>query len=178
MEIRTARLLLRELSPDDAPALNAIESDPRVTRFMAFDPQSPADTQRYLEANRTLQSEAPRRVFDLAIVAADGRLIGRCGLKVSRPEHFEGNVWYVLHPEHWGRGFAAEAVAALLEFGFGGLKLHRIWADCDPRNVASCHLAEKLGMRLEGRLRENYWLKGEWCDTVVYAMLAHERPIR
>ena len=94
---------------------------------------------------------------------------------IARPEHFEASVWYLLHPDAWGRGYAVEAVAALLEFGFGELKLHRIWADCDPRNAASCRLAEKLGMRLEGRLRENYWLKGEWCDTAVYAILAHER---
>ena len=73
--------------------------------------------------------------------------------------------------EHWGRGYAFEAASALLPFAFNELKLHRLFADCDPRNEASCRLVQKLGFKLEGIHRENYWLKGEWCNTAIYAML-------
>jgi RimJ/RimL family protein N-acetyltransferase len=175
MTLDTSRLLLRELVPEDAAALNEIERDERVTRYMSFDPQTPEQTQEYIESAVRQQKDNPRRTFDLAIVPRGAiELIGRCGLDVRRPEHQEAMLWYELHPAHWGCGHASEAVAALLDFGFGQLNLHRIWADCDPRNAPSCRVVERLGMKLEGRLRENYWLKGEWCSTSLYAILAVE----
>jgi RimJ/RimL family protein N-acetyltransferase len=179
LPIRTERLLLRELTFDDIPALNAIERDPSVTRYMSFDPQSPEQTRAYIEKSRADAAATPRLTFDLAIVPhGETTLLGRCGLGIARPEHREASIWYVLSPAAWGRGIATEACLALLDLGFGPLRLHRIWADCDPRNAASCRVAGKLGMTHEGVLRENYFLKGEWCDTAVYAILEHEHKAR
>ena len=59
-------------------------------------------------------------------------------------------------------------------FGFGELKLHRLWATCLADNTASARVLEKLGMQLEGRLRENEWFKGRWWDTLHYAILEQE----
>jgi len=67
-----------------------------------------------------------------------------------------------------------EAVRALVGYGFGELKLHRIAADCDPRNIGSWRVMEKIGMRREGHLLENLLLAGEWVDSYVYAILARE----
>lgn len=173
--LETDRLRLRELALDDAGALNEIERDARVTRYMAFDPQTAAETRAYIEGAMKQQHESPRRAFDLAIVLrGSGLLIGRCGFEIRRPEHREAMLWYELHPDHWGRGYAVEAMRAVLEFAFCDLQVHRVWADCDPRNAASCRVAERLGMTLEGRLRENYWLKEEWCSSAVYGLLANE----
>jgi RimJ/RimL family protein N-acetyltransferase len=78
----------------------------------------------------------------------------------------------------WGSGYAAEAAAAMLDFAFDVLLLHRVWAGCDPENVGSARVLEKLGMRLEGRLRENERVRGAYRDTWVYGLLASEpRPI-
>ncbi len=175
MTLRTARLLLRELTPNDVHALNDIDRDPRVTRYMSYETQSLDQSREYLDGCIRDQTEDPRRKFDLAIVPhGSPALVGRCGFHISRPEHREAMIWYVLHPENWGRGFAHESVSALIDFAFESLGLHRVWADCDPRNSASCRLAERLGMTLEGRLRENYWLKNEWCDSAVYGLLDRE----
>lgn len=175
MILTTARLQLRELEPTDAAALNEIDRDERVTRFMSFDPQTPEQTAAYIARAIEQQTQEPRPVYDLAIVLPSTRtFIGRCGLGIRRPEHREGMLWYVLNPSHWGNGYAREAVTALLDFAFGPLALHRVFADCDPRNAASCKLAERLGMTLEGRLRENYFLKGEWCDSAMYGILDQE----
>ena len=62
----------------------------------------------------------------------------------------------------------------MVDFGFRELRLHRIWADCDPANVPSCRVLEKLGMRREGHFRENAWIKGEWVDSLIYAILDRE----
>jgi RimJ/RimL family protein N-acetyltransferase len=175
MQLNTDRLVLRPMTLDDVPALNEIERNPDVTRYMTFDPQSLSQTRGYIESSLADQSSIPRRVYEFAIdEKSESRLIGRCGLRCDRPEHHEAIIWYLLHPAFWGKGYACEAVSALIAFGFQTLTMHRIWADCDPRNTPSCKLAERVGMRLEGRLRENYLLRGEWCDTAVYAILAQE----
>lgn len=176
--LETARLWLRDLRASDAAALNEMERDPRVTRYVPFEPQTLEQSRAYIEKDLQLQAEVPRPSYDMAIVlrdkrsgSADGPLIGRCGMGLQRIEHREGMIWYLLNPSHWGQGYAVEAVRAMLEFAFGTLRLHRVWADCDPRNVASCRVAERAGLVLEGRLRDNYFLKGEWCSTSLYAML-------
>jgi RimJ/RimL family protein N-acetyltransferase len=83
-------------------------------------------------------------------------------------------LWYTIHPSYWGQGYATEAAHGLLAFGFGELRLHRIWADCDPANLASVRVLEKLGMRREGHLIENAWIKGAWEDSLIFAILDRE----
>lgn len=179
MELTTSRLVLREMTIDDAPALHVFESDPRVTRHLSYEPRTLEQTQKYIEQRFAEQESNPRRCFDLAIaLRASSDVIGRCGLKVERPEHHEAAIWYVLNPAHWGCGYAAEAVRALISFGFGPLNLHRVWADIDPRNTSSARLVERLGFTREGHLRQNYFLKGEWCDTLIYGLLENEVETR
>ena len=62
----------------------------------------------------------------------------------------------------------------MLAFGFDTLKLHRIWSWCIADNQRSARLLGRLGMQLEGRLRENEHFKGRWWDTLVYGMLESE----
>ena len=49
-------------------------------------------------------------------------------------------------------------------------------AQLDARNTASARLCERLGMTLEAHLRQDWWSKGEWTDTLVYGLLADEWP--
>jgi RimJ/RimL family protein N-acetyltransferase len=111
----------------------------------------------------------------LAVERRDsGALIGDVNLRWLSAEHQQGEIGFVLHPDHHGQGFAREAATEMLRLGFEGLGLHRIIGRCDARNVASARLMERLGMRREAYLRENERVKGEWCDEYVYAMLALE----
>jgi len=80
----------------------------------------------------------------------------------------------MFHPDQQGRGYAAEAGRAVLELGFETFGLHRVYGSCDARNAASARLMERLGMRLEGTLRETEYVKGAWCDELIYAILADE----
>ena len=86
--------------------------------------------------------------------------------------------WYVLDPSAHGHGYATEAARALLAFSFGELALHRVWADVDPRNPPSVRVLERLGLRKEAHHLENVEIRGEWCDTVIYAMLRREWSAR
>ena len=174
--LQTERLILRELTLDDAPALNTIDGDPVVAHWNGFDAPDLEGTRDYIASCMQAAGESPRQYYTLAIVTrADNWLIGRCGLDLGGPDMREAMVGYCLHRDLWGQGYMTEAVRALVEYGFRELNLRRIWADCDPRNTGSWRVMEKAGMRREGHALENYrYPDGEWADTYFYAILARE----
>jgi [ribosomal protein S5]-alanine N-acetyltransferase len=179
MRLVTARLVLREFVEADWPALYAFESDPEAVRYQSYDPRTAEGCRDLIRLCLADRAEQPRRVYDLAVVRCEeGDLIGRCGLKLVDPALREGKLWYILHRAHWGQGYIPEAARALLDFGFAGLGLHRVWADCDPANAASIRVLEKLGLRREAHFRENARLKGAWVDSLIYAVLDREWPTR
>lgn len=174
MQRTTERLTLRELAPADWPAVLAYHNDPRYQRFYEQEGSTPAAAQAFVQMFVGQQAERPRTKFQLALTLGDGPLIGNCGIRMSAPGACEADIGYELAPAHWGRGYASEAARALLAFGFGELRVHRIWAQCVAENRASARVLEKIGMRQEGRLREREFFKGRWWDTLLFAILEHE----
>ena len=179
MEIKTERLLLRELEETDAAVCNEYERDAEVVRYQSAGIRSLQESLEYIQRSRKAIDASPRLTFDLAVVLrSEDRLIGRAGIHVNDPESREGRIWYVLHPAQWGKGYIVEAMTALVDHGFGELGLHRVTADCDPGNHASARVAEKLGMRREAHFVENAWIKGVWVDSLIYAILDREWKAR
>jgi [ribosomal protein S5]-alanine N-acetyltransferase len=175
LSLHTKRLLLRDILPGDADALHVLEADPQVVRYMVQPPQSLEEVRAYVAKSIEAQQQVPRTTHEVAVVRlSDAGVLGRCGVQVSRTELAEGTVWYQLRRDCWGQGLMTEAVHALVTFAFRELRLRRIWADIDPRNVSSARLLEKLGFRREAHFVENALYKGEWCDTVIYGVLARE----
>jgi RimJ/RimL family protein N-acetyltransferase len=174
LPIATERLLLRPLRAGDEADVLAYRGQGGVSRFM---PQYP------LTADAATDFVALR--IDATKIAADGdrillaldldqRVIGDVMLRVRRLEHLQGEVGWVVHPDFGGQGFATEAARALLRVGFAEFGLHRICAELDPRNAPSARMCERLGMRHEALFREDFWFKGEWGDSSIYAILRSE----
>ena len=175
MFLATERLLLRDFVEGDWPAMLAYQNDPRYLRYYAWTRRTPEDVQAFVGRFIAQQEREPRLKFQLAITLPDtGQLIGNAGIRIKTAGGHEADIGYELDPQHWGRGYASEAVRALVRFGFEELHLHRISAHCLAENVASARVLEKLGMRLEGRLRDSEHFKGRYWDTLHYAMLGHE----
>jgi len=103
-----------------------------------------------------------------------GEVVADTVLKWLSAEHRTAEVGFVAHPDHHGRGYTTEAVGELLRIAFEELEMHRIVGHTEARNTASARVMEKLGMRREGHLIENGWVKGEWQSELIYAMLDHE----
>ncbi len=170
--IRTDRLVLREFDETDRQAVHSYASDPEVVRYMGWGPNTEEETKSFIRRSIDYQKEKPRQNYRFAItLRADDRLIGGCGLHVANPDNREGWLGYCLNRDFWRQGYATETAEALLEFGFQKLRLHRICATCDPANVASAHVLEKIRMQREGHLREHKWTKGRWQDSLLYAIL-------
>jgi ribosomal-protein-alanine N-acetyltransferase len=175
MELVTKRLILREFIESDWPAVLAYQADPRYLRYYEWTERTPEAVQAFVAMFVAHQHAEPRTKFQLAITSkSDHQLIGNCGVRMASSDAHEGEIGYELAPWHWGQGYATEAARAVVRFGFTGLGLHRIWAQCNAVNTASAHVLEKVGMRLEGRLRDKAYFKGHWWDTLLYAMLDYE----
>ena len=119
--------------------------------------------------------EAEGNALELAIQPRDSdTMVGDVVLMYRSEAHRQGEIGFVLHPDHQGHGYATEAAREMLRLGFEQLGLHRIIGRLEARNSASAAVLERLGMRLEAHLHENEWVKGEWQSELVYAMLATE----
>lgn len=173
VHLQGARVLVREFETGDFEAVHRYGSDPEVSRYMDWGPNSEQETHGFLRAVIAAGSEDPRRQFELAVVV-DGDLVGGVGLRVNSVLHQRGDMGYVLRRDAWGKGYASEAARLILRFGFLSLDLHRIEATCDPRNIGSRRVLERIGMRFEGQMREHMRTHGAWRDSLLYAILRGE----
>ena len=175
MELRTDRLLLRELVASDWAAVLAYQSDPRYLRYYEWEERTEDEVRAFLAMLIGYQHEIPRLKFQFAVTLPEtGQLIGNCGIRVRDPDARRADIGYEFDPGHWGNGYATEVARAMLAFGFGPLGLHRIAAECLAENTASAHVLEKIGMTREARLRHDIRMKGRWWDTLIYAILDEE----
>ena len=161
VELRTSRLRLRDFELGDYQAVHAFAADLAVVSYVEWGPNTPQETQAFLQEVRASAGVSPRRRYALAVVVQAGEmLIGSIELQVVSVEHHRGEIGYVLAGESWGHGYATEATGRLLAFGFNELGLHKISATCDPENRASVAVLTKNGMRQEGVLRDHILCPG------------------
>ncbi|WP_432450048.1 GNAT family N-acetyltransferase [Aliiroseovarius marinus] len=160
--ITTDRLLLRAPRPDDLLALHAVFSDPRAMVYWSHAAHdTPARTQDTLDGMiRSYQETGLEYVIE-----HDGAVIGKAGLWRL------GEIGYILHPDHWGKGLASEALAAILPAAWARHEeLAEITAEIDPENTASARLLTRFGFRLTHSARSTIQINGKWCDSAYFAL--------
>lgn len=171
VELETTRLKLRWMDEDDAEAHFAVRSDPEVARYLSRGPWTEL-AQAVESIEQTRANYASGTGLRLGIVLREtGQLIGDASLYAFVDASRRCDIGYTLGQAHWGRGYAAEALEALLGYGFDALDLNRVEADIDPANAASSRVLEKLGFRREGYMHERWIVNGEPADTVFYGLL-------
>jgi RimJ/RimL family protein N-acetyltransferase len=175
MIIKTERLLLREFVGEDWRAVYAYQNDPRYLEFYEWEHRTEQDVKDFVQMFLDRQKEQPRTKYQLAIaLPGSNKLIGNIGIRKRDVRAYSAEMGYELDPREWGNGYATEAATAMLKFAFEQLRLHRVSANAIANNHNSLRVLEKLGMRQEGRWRENEFFKGHYWDTVVYAILEDE----
>lgn len=171
----TERLILRKVSMDDRDAVFAWARDPEVSRYGSWDMhRTPQDTEAFIEWCLK-QYDAEGLGPWVIELRKSNAVIGTCGFGSMNRHDRCGSIGYFLARPQWGKGYATEAVRAVLRFGFGPLALHRIEARCLPENVASERVMQKVGMRFEGLLRQAMFKNEAFFDIKLYARLAEER---
>ncbi len=172
--LETARLLLRPMEQRDAADMFDYARRADTTRYLLWDPHpSIGYTKSYLAMIGRFYRKG--QFFDWAIVEkASGRMIGTCGFTNLAEKHRLGEVGYVLNPAYHGRGYATEAVGAIIAFGFETLELHRIEGRYMIENIPSRRVMERCGLLFEGIRRESMLVKGRYRDIGVCALLKEE----
>jgi ribosomal-protein-alanine N-acetyltransferase len=177
--LTTPRLLLRELRPSDAGAVAAGAGDRRVARFLIEVPSPyPIGLARRWIAGRVAWWELGRGVtFGIVRREEPEALLGTVSLRRhARDRRAELGYWLAVPA--WGRGYATEAVAAAVDFGFRQLGLARIYAQVFVGNAASAHVLDKLGMVNEGTKRQHIRKGRRLLDVVFYGLLREEWSAR
>ncbi len=151
--LTTARLRLRRSRPEDAERISRYRSDPDVHRFQGWERIDPEGIRAEIEEMARRRPGDPGWV-QLSVEELDGgELVGDVGFSPAAGEPGVVKLGYTVAPEHQGRGYATEAVRALVRYVFEtlGAEVVRVYADAD--NVASHRVAEKAGLRLVERFR-------------------------
>lgn len=173
ISLSNERLLLREFTKNDWIDVHIYASQDIVCQFQPWGPNTEEDSNNFV--NQVIKDSAlePRTRFVLAIIYNE-TMTGSGELNIRDLTNKVGEVAYIVNPDYWGKGIATEVATLLIDFGFKRLKLHRIFATCDPRNIGSSKVLEKVGMTMEGRIREDLLIKDGWRDSLLYSVLEHE----
>jgi [ribosomal protein S5]-alanine N-acetyltransferase len=169
--LRTERLHLRPLTVQDAPALFAARGDPEAMRWWDWPAQKTvADIETLIAEHDALIQDGSVLWWAVAL-SPDGPAIGECDLSEIDRHHRRAEPGFMLARAYWGRGYATEAMRAVIGYGFGVLGLERLIARIHSSNDASRRVLEKLGFVCEGRLRGHVLRDGERRDCLVYGRL-------
>lgn len=171
MILRTARLFLRPIAIDDAPALFEARGDAEVMRYWDWPEQKSVDEVRAIFTEHIPALAEASTKWWVAAFSPDGPAIGECDLSDIDRHHARAEIGFLFARRHWGQGLAREAMECVIEHGFRALDLQRLWARCHDGNDASKHLLERLGFSCEGRLRRHVLRDGARRDCLIYGRL-------
>ena len=178
LPIRGARVELVPPSMDQVPAVVRLLKEPSVARWTLHVPHPYTRRDGRNWVRKSTEGRRTGQWLALTVVrSSDGEVLGGVGLHNLEEWSTSAEVGYWLGREHRGRGYATEAVNALLTTGFTRLGLHRIEARVFPRNLASRAVVRRCGFRYEGRLRDEAQKNGRWRATLLFARLASDPPV-
>jgi len=170
--LATERLVLRPYEERDFDLLYRLQSDPGVVKWLYNDVRDEAGT-RELLARKLAGTELRAEGDWLSCIAVAGEPVGDVGLRWVSEEYRTGEIGFMFDPRYQGQGYATEAARAIVDWAFAA-GFHRVIGRTEARNTASARVLEKLGMRFEGQLVENEWVKDEWQSELQYAILERE----
>jgi RimJ/RimL family protein N-acetyltransferase len=165
ISLQTPRLELVSLSLEDVPALFILAQNPATIEDFQYTAEKPEDVEKWVR--QAIDGETSSWTIRL-----NGQVIGLVEADIRREAI--ARLGYFIDQAQRGQGYTTEALRAVLEWVFSETPVHRAEADITPGNVASCRVLEKLGFRLEGTLRKNWFYKGQWHDSLEYSLLREE----
>ena len=173
LPIESSRLILRRFAYSDIDDLIEFVSHPSVAQEVGELGNTEAKVKEYIDMQNSFKPFEKEKIFDLAIeLKATGKLIGL--LTLITKHHRKGEIGYALGIDYRKKGYATEAARALIDYAFAELNYHRVQAIASSGNPDSWKVMERLGMKLEGRLREANFRDEQWCDLLYFGILEHE----
>jgi ribosomal-protein-alanine N-acetyltransferase len=175
-ELRTDRLLLRQMTLTDAPGVLQLRSNEEVMKYINRPlTRTLEDAESWIRVIIEALGKNDGITWCICIKKTPAEHVGSIGLWRIDKENHRAEIGYMLEPSLQGKGIMYEALKKVLEYGFKEVKLHSIEAQIDPRNAASSALLKKAGFVQEAYFKENYCLRGRFADTAVFSILTPYR---
>lgn len=173
--LRTERLVVRQPTLDDVENLHVRRNDPEVARLQDWEMPYPMEKAEALVKSVIEMGEPANDEWWLGIVELhDGTVVGDLAAHLT----WEGRtveVGYNLNPEQWGKGYATEALTALVDYFFDERGVTRVFGMLDPANPASARVLERTGMLFEGHTKSSFWDGDVVSDDWIYGMVIEDR---
>ncbi|MEH7009464.1 GNAT family protein [Neobacillus niacini] len=172
--IETKRLILREVTSEDAVQMFSYLSNKDVVKHMGLEPfQTVEDVYDEIGWYQSIYDEGTGIRWGITLKDSDN-VIGSCGFLNMKSKHYRAEVGFELSKDYWGKGIAYEALEAVVKVGFQHFQLERIEALIEPENVPSQKLVERQGFIREGLLRHYEFTCGKFDDLYMYSILKDE----
>lgn len=169
-ELDTPRFLLKQIVSDDQAFIFKGLSHPDVIPYYGVQYDSFDATKAQMEFYDNLWSEKTGCWWKI-VDKATGESVGACGMNAYNATHERAEIGYWLLPEHWKKGIMAEVIPVMIDHLFAAWKLHRLEAVVEEGNDTSNKLAEKMGFRFEGVMRECEIKQGKRISLSMYSRL-------
>lgn len=176
MLLHTQRLLLRNFTASDLEAFLAYRNELEVAKFQSWAvPYSRDKGEAFIAETKDIHSPKQGQWLQLALESKEtGELIGDVGFCIKENDIRQAVIGFTISSTYWKKGFATEALKALLDYLFEDIDLHRVTADCDTENTSSWKTLEKLGFRREAHFVESFSVHGGYTSEYHYGLLQRE----
>ena len=172
--LETERLILRQVEEKDLEQLYEMLSDAEVAKFDYFYPVTSTEgVMKFIERYKRELEEKEEITWGIALKETNS-LIGTGCLGSFNEGARRAEIGYSITRKQWSKGYATEAIKAVIEFGFNVMNLNRIEATITPGNNASIKVLEKLNFTQEGIVRERDLIKGKLEDGIIMSILKRE----
>ncbi len=174
--LETDRLLLRQMTLADAPALYRLRSDKAVMQYINRPlTQTVEDAEGWIQIIIDALEKNEGITWAICLKERPGEPVGNIGIWRIEKANYRGEVGYMLDPSLQGKGIMYEALQKVVDYGFRQLGLHSLEGRIDPRNHASGALLKKTGFVQEALFRENCFHNNVFSDSAVYSLLTPYR---
>jgi [ribosomal protein S5]-alanine N-acetyltransferase len=165
--IKGENIHFKPLSTNDVQEIHSYASDENVSRFIGWKlMKNLNETQSHIQEMLKRES-AGTHLYASIVLNATQEIIGTAIIFNFDHEAKHAEIGYVLHINHWGKGYGTEAVALMSDFAFDTLKLHKLHARVVDTNVGSTRVLEKNDFQLEGRLKDYFFIEGAYYDELL-----------
>jgi len=170
-EMETERLLLRNLTEDDVQDVFEFRGDPEIMQYIPRPiAQNPEDAKMVIEMMTGFTANNEKINWGV-VEKATGKLLGSFGFVRFNYESYRAEVGYILNKNYHGKGYAKEALAPILDYGFNEMGLHSIEAVIRAENTPSMKLIEKFGFTKDAYFKDYINHNGAFYDAVVYSLV-------
>ncbi|QCR31262.1 GNAT family N-acetyltransferase [Lysinibacillus sp. SGAir0095] len=172
--LETERLILREITENDANSIFEYLSDPEVMKYYGLQPfEAVKDALDEISWYQSIFNEQTGIRWGITLKHED-KVIGSCGFLNTVSNHYRTDIGFELSKEYWGQGIASEAMNEIIQYAFEQTDIQRIQALIEPPNIASQKMVERAGFLREGLLRKYEYTCGKFDDLYMYGLLKED----